>query len=347
MAQRFLVPEWAPQDAVLLTWPHLRTDWAPVLESVEPVYIELTRQISLRERVLIICLDDTHRANVADKLHHASIDLDAIDLFVVPTNDTWVRDYGPLTIHTDSGPKLLDFNFNGWGGKYRATLDDRVTHEMHHLGAFGTTPLVHENLVLEGGAIDTDGAGSLLSTTRCLQSGTRNPSLDKPHLQAKLQAIFGLQQILWLEHGYLEGDDTDGHIDNLARFCNETTITYTACEDPDDPHYSELQAMASELRGLRNAEGKSYALIPLPLPAAKYDAAGRRLPASYANFLIINEAALLPVYDDPADDPARERLAEALPERDIIPIDCQPLIQQNGSLHCSTLQLPKGVLETD
>ncbi len=344
MASRYLPPEWAPQDAVLLTWPHAHTDWEPLLDSVEPVYVQITREIAKRQRVIIVCADDAHRAHIADLLLHADVDLNAVNLYVAPSNDTWARDHGPITVMHNDKAEIMDFTFNGWGGKYPADLDNRITNELHHLGAFGDTPLVRESLVLEGGSIETDGAGSLMTTTQCLLSGTRNPTLDKLKTEERLKQCFGVKHILWLEHGHLEGDDTDSHIDTLARFCDENTIAYVSCDDASDPHYPELQNMAAELRLLCNARGERYRLVALPWPMEKKDSDGRRLPATYANFLIINGAVLVPVYDDPADTIACDRLAEIFPDREIVPVPCLPLIRQNGSLHCISMQIPKGVL---
>ena len=189
-----------------------------------------------------------------------------------------------------------------------------------------------------------DGSGTLLTTARCLLAPTRNPKLTQDGLEARLKELLGLDRILWLQHGHLTGDDTDSHIDTLARFCDARTIAYVACADPDDEHHAELKAMEEELRALRAADGRPYRLVPLPWPRARYDDDGRRLPATYANFLIINGAVLVPTYDDPADGPALARLRECFPGREIIGVDCLPLIYQYGSLHCVTMQLPEGVL---
>lgn len=331
----------------MLTWPHSRSDWAPILPEVEPVFLQLANEISRREFVLICCYDDQHRAYIADLLLHHDVDLNAVRLYVVPSNDTWARDHGPIAIRQDDALALIDFTFNGWGGKYPADLDNRITVELHHQGAFGDTPLIRDNLVLEGGSIDTDGMGSLLTTTHCLLSGTRNPALEKRRLENRLRETLGVQHILWLEHGYLEGDDTDGHVDTLARFCNPSTIAYVDCADEADPQYAELRSMAAELRLMRDVKGQPYSLVPLPLPAAIHDESGQRLPATYANFLIINGAVLVPVYQDPADEIACTRLAEVFPDREIIPVNCRPLIQQYGSLHCVTMQIPQGILNTE
>lgn len=330
----------------MLTWPHRHSDWQHLLAGVEPVYCEIARAVVEREHLLVICFDAEHRQHVQSQLADAGVAPERIRYANVRTNDTWVRDYGPLTVLHDDRPVLLDFLFNAWGDKYSATLDDAVTGNLYAAGLFGTLEYRRLPLVLEGGSIDVDGAGSLLTTARCLLAPTRNPDLDRPALEAALREHLGIERVLWLEHGELAGDDTDAHVDMLARFCDPHTIAYTQCPDPADPHHGPLSAMERELQAFRTAAGEPYRLVPLPLPRAVHDADGARLPASYANFLVINGAVLLPVYDDPADDIARDRLAACFPDRDIVTINCLPLIQQFGSLHCATMQLPAGVLNS-
>jgi len=244
----------------------------------------------------------------------------------------------------DGHPVLLDFTFNGWGRKYPATLDNAISRTLHQQGVFGSTPMEPQSLVLEGGSIDSDGEGALLTSRKCLLSPQRNPEYDCVGLEGVFAGLFGTQRVLWLDHGYLEGDDTDGHVDTLARFCDAHTIAYVRCDDPNDTHYTELLAMEADLRSFRDAAGAPYRLVPLPLPAPQYDEQGKRLPATYANFLIINGAVLVPTYDDPRDTQAQTLLAGCFPDRRIVPIDCLPLIQQYGSLHCVTMQLPDGVV---
>ena len=342
MARR-LLPEWAPQSGVMLSWPDPDTDWGPRLHAVEPVFLAIARAIS-RFEALLICVRPQREAYLRQVLDQAGLAQAPIRLFAVDYDDTWTRDYGPVSVSEQGRPLLLDFRFDGWGGKYPATRDDAVNRALHAAGLFGDTPLRSLPLVLEGGSIDGDGEGSLLTTRRCLCQAGRNPGLDQATLAAELKRHLGVERIFWLEHGRLEGDDTDGHIDTLARFCDPATIAYQHCDDPHDSHYAELQAMAAELARLRRANGRPYRLVPLPWPAPCYDSHGRRLPASYANFLIINGAVLLPSYRSPASDRlAAERLAACFPDREIIAIDGLPLIEQNGSLHCLTMQFAAGV----
>ena len=340
-----LPPEWAPQSGVMLTWPHAYGDWAPRLAQVEPSFVAIARAVSRFEKLVIACADHAHRAHVRDLLQEAGVPASRYDLHLASSNDTWARDHGPITVLTrESHPRLLDFQFNGWGGKYPAELDNDVTLRLHEDGAFGDCPLETIDFVLEGGSIEVDGRGSLLTTARCLLAPTRNPGLTQEQIEARLRATLGVERILWLRHGYLAGDDTDSHIDTLARFCDARTIAYVKCDDAHDEHYDELAQMESELAAARDADGAPYRLVPLPWPRARHDETGRRLPATYANFLIVNGALLLPTYEDPADEVARERLAGCFPGREIVPVPCLPLIYQYGSLHCVTMQLPAGVL---
>lgn len=342
MPTRQLPAEWVPQDGVMLTWPHDKTAWAPYLDSVERVYLDLAQAIAKFETLLIVCRDDTHRALVMDRLRTRKITQACFA--IAASNDTWARDHGPICIHVHGQPLLLDFKFNGWGGKFPYHLDNDINAHLAVSGCFAAK-LEAINFILEGGAIDTDGEGTLLTTRHCLLAPTRNPGLNEHQIESHLRAWLGVQRILWLTHGELAGDDTDGHVDTLARFCDTGTIAYTSCNDRDDPQYDELLRMAEELRALKQQNGKPYRLLSLPLPRAHYDAEGQRLPATYANFLIINKAVLVPIYNDPAADRcALSTLSQAFPNRTIIGIDCVPLIQQYGSLHCITMQLPAGCL---
>lgn len=238
---------------------------------------------------------------------------------------------------------LLDFGFNGWGLKFAANHDNLVTRTLKQQGIL--RPVLNTiGLILEGGSIESDGNGTLLTTSQCLLSPNRNPQLSRNELEGAMQNLFGAQHVLWLEHGHLEGDDTDAHIDTLARLCPNNTIVYVACDDPDDSHYPALQQMEQELKTLTAPDGSPYRLLGLPWPSPIYDADGNRLPASYANYLVVNDAVLVPTYRDPVDNGALAMVALAYPGREIIGIDCLPLLEQHGSLHCITMQLPQGVL---
>lgn len=340
---QYLPPEWYPQSGVLLTWPHTHGHWRELIATIETTFVALAAAIARHEPVVIACYDTAHRAHIQQRLAQAGATMSAVQLHVVPSNDIWARDHGPLTVLRDGRPHLLDFTFNGWGGKWPFQLDDALTGRLQALGAFGTTPRERVERVLEGGSLEVDGEGTLLTTSECLLDPQRNPEFDRDTLERFLAAQFGLERILWLDHGHLLGDDTDGHIDTLARFCDPHTIAYVTCERPDDPHFEPLQAMARQLRGFVDCDGNPYRLVPLPLPAPRFKGS-ERLPATYANFLIINGAVLVPTYDDPLDAVALQRLAGCFPGREIIGIHALPIIQFYGSLHCVTMQLPQGVL---
>ncbi len=334
MAQ--LLPEWHTQWGVMIAWPHAQTDWATILDDAEACYIRLARAILAHENLLVLCASDALSNRVRALLSEAP--QERLHTRVIPYNDTWCRDYGPIAVLQNEALCLLDFQFNAWGNKFAHEHDNKVNKRMVWRCEIRTVPLV-----LEGGAIDTDGQGTVLTTSHCLLNDNRNPQLTRAGIETELRVHLGAQNILWLNHGHLEGDDTDAHIDTLARFCNPSTLAWTQCLDPSDSHYEALTRMGHELQALGATQG--WDLIALPLPPAIYHREdGHRLPATYANFLIINDAVLVPVYAQHTDDLALECLRHAFPDRSIIPIDCRALIHQHGSLHCVTMQLPEGVL---
>lgn len=341
MEENILFPaEWYPQSAVQLTWPHAQTDWAPILDEATACFVAIAREIIKREILLIVCLDE---AEVRRQL--GDVENEKIIFREMPTNDTWARDHGGITVFTNGKPTVCDFVFNGWGMKFAANYDNLITRMLAKTDTFTKEVEVvnMQPFVLEGGSLETDGKGTLLTTVECLASANRNEYLNKEQVEYHLKDFFGLQRILWLENGYLAGDDTDSHIDTLARFCDEQTIAYVQCTDESDEHFNELQAMEAELKAFRTTDGKPYRLIPLPM-ADEVIYEGERLPATYANFLIINGAVLVPFYKSEKDEMAKTALQEAFPEREIIGIDCRVLIKQHGSLHCVTMQYPEGVM---
>jgi len=333
MMKKRLLPEWAKQQFVQLTWPHEGTDWADMLEEVQACFADIARNIVRFESLLIVCSDKTL---VREQIGKA--DFSHIKLVELPSNDTWARDHGGITVLEDDKPVIYDFTFNGWGLKFSAELDNRITRKLWDKGIFGKTIGYKDCLdfVLEGGSIESDGEGTLLTTTECLLSDNRN-NLSKEAIELRLKEYFGLKKILWLHNGYLAGDDTDSHVDTLARLCSADTIAYVKCDDETDEHFRALKQMETELQHFSTPEGKPYQLIPLPMADAVYDN-GDRLPATYANFLIINGAVIVPTYDSPKDSRALSQLQKAFPEREIIGINCIPLIKQHGSLHCVTMQ---------
>jgi agmatine/peptidylarginine deiminase len=340
MAEPLRFPaEWEPQSAVLLAWPHAGTDWAERLASVEATFVELVAAITRFERAIVCVADARVEARARDLLAPRA-DLARVRFVRLPYDDTWLRDSGPITLRGRDGFQLLDFHFTAWGGKFEAGLDDKLVSALAERGVFGAAPRERIDFALEGGGIETDGAGTLLSTWRCLHE--RHPGLDRVEITRRLQQWLRQDRTLWLDHGYLEGDDTDAHIDTLARFAAPDAIVYQGCDDPADPHYAELRAMAAELAAFTQANGQPYRLFELPWAKPIMDE-GRRLAASYANFLIVNGAVLAPTYGDPADAAALAVLGRAFPDREIVGVPCRPLIWQNGSLHCLTMQLPEGL----
>jgi agmatine/peptidylarginine deiminase len=323
----------------MLTWPHADTDWAYRLNEVNHLYTQVACAIARFEPVLIVCRDADHRKRILARLQGAGIGPSRVIFARAMSDDTWTRDHGPITVTADGTPRLLDFRFNGWGGRFPARRDDRITATLHAAGSFGEAELESSAMVLEGGAIDTDGRGTLLAVTRTLVDTNRNPGWSRGRIERELERRLGVRRFLWLEHGELSGDDTDGHIDSLARFCAADTICHVHCDDRTDPDFRSITAMEGELEALRQPTGLPYRLVRLPRPAPVRDADGRRLPASYANFLILNDAVLLPVFDDPADRIALTRIQALFPDRQVLPIDCRPLIRQGGGLHCMGMQL--------
>jgi len=336
-----LPAEWAPQSGVLLTWPHKDTDWKDILDEVVPCFVSIAKEIIKREKLIIVCpcIDDVKQAL-------GEVDFSQIIFREIDSNDTWARDHGPLSVFVNGVPYILDFTFNGWGLKFPANYDNQITRQLYESTALspeiGYQSMLH--VVLEGGSIESDGAGTILTTSECLLSANRNEYKGKAEIEDYLKMIFEAKRILWLNNGYLSGDDTDSHIDTLARFCDKETIAYVKCADESDEHFEELSLMEKELKAFKTEEGNPYQLIALPMAEAVYDNE-ERLPATYANFLIINDAVLMPTYNSPLDKEAKEALQKAFPDREIVGINCLPLIKQHGSLHCVTMQFPEGFIK--
>ena len=337
--RRRLPAEWEAQAGVMLTWPHADTDWSDRLDAVEPVFARIGAAVAGHETLLSVCQTRQHAAAVHRRLCEAGAPPERLRYALAPADDTWARDHGPITVLEDGRPLVLDFRFNGWGGKFPAGRDDAINARLAEQGAFGTARFASDTLVVEGGALETDGRGTLLATRHSVITPTRNPGLTAGAVEARLRAALGIERFLWLDHGALSGDDTDGHIDTLARFCDPHTIVYTTAAE-DDPDRPGLEAMHAELTQLRQADGQPYRLLPLPPPGIHRAPDGRRLPATYANFLVIDGAVLVPTYAVANDRRALSILAECFPRRDIIGIDCRSIILQNGSLHCLTMQFP-------
>jgi agmatine deiminase len=341
MTEIRLPAEWEEQDGVLVVWPHAAMAWKPYLAQAQTVFTSIIAEASHFTRVIVLTpTPDATRQT----LRQAKATMDRIAFHSIPCNDTWIRDFGPIAVLENGHPVLLDFQFTGWGGRSPSDLNDKAPLHLKEHGVFGRTHLRSIHFVLEGGAVESDGHGAILTTRSCLTNPNRNAGLPLQDIEGALQRFLGARRVFWLQNGYLAGDDTDGHVDMLARFAPHDTIVYQSCDEPGDEHFAALTAMAGELSAFRTVQGQPYRLLPLPWPCAKYDAEGNRLPASYANFLILNGAVLAPVYNDPHDAAALDVLRHAFPGRKVIGIDCSTLILQHGSLHCSTMQLPKGVM---
>ncbi|HHC73911.1 MAG TPA: agmatine deiminase family protein [Thiothrix sp.] len=330
----------------MLTWVHDTTDWHDYLQTAERCYCDLATTILRYEALLIICRDHTHQQHIHQQLiaHKALTKQELARLHFCHSdyNDTWVRDYGFITVFEQmatgtTSTCLLDFQFNAWGNKFVAEADNQVNRQLQQHPLFADCTMQHYPWVLEGGSIDSDGQGTLLTTTQCLLNPNRNPLFDQATIEQHLQQTLGAERILWLKHGYIAGDDTDAHIDTLARFASTERIVYVAAT------HADLPQMAAELQALRQQNGQPYELYPVPLPIIEaLDDQGkpRQLPASYVNFLIINQAVLVPTYDVPEDAIALAQIQRAFPHHTIMPINCRVLIEQNGSLHCVTMQIP-------
>lgn len=331
--------EWEPQAFVQLTWPHKDTDWSDDLDDAYSCFIEIAEAITRFQNLLVVCSD---AAIVSSQLAH--LDAGKIRIVKSATNDTWARDHGGITVFEEDQPVIYDFQFNGWGKKFPAEKDNAITKRLFDEGVFAHADYRDLNdFVFEGGGIESNGNGILLTTSECLLSKNRNEQFSKQEIETRLLDWFGAKKVLWLDSGYLAGDDTDSHIDTLARFVSENTILYVSPPAEEDEHYEALKKMEEELVHFRNLDGEPFELISLPFPPSVFDEMGDRLPATYANFLFVNQAVLVPVYNLATDAEAIAIFAKTFPEKEIIAIDCSVLIKQHGSLHCVTMQYPKGV----
>ncbi|MDB5228766.1 MAG: Agmatine deiminase [Bacteroidota bacterium] len=335
-----LPAEWDTQDAIQIAFPGKNSDWKNYWDEIIPCYVNIIKTIASFQPLLIVC----ENVNEA-KGYLKEIDQTNLFFFEIPINDTWARDHGAITVEFHNELKVYDFTFNGWGNKFDAEKDNLITQRLRKKGIYNTTHFETIDMVLEGGSIESNGKGTLLTTSQCLLSPERNPGLSQKVIEDKLIDLFGLERVLWLHHGHLEGDDTDSHIDTLARFCDDKTIAYVQCTDESDPHFSSLKKMEEELQLFKTLDGEPYQLIPLPMADAVYaDDDRRRLPATYANFLILNEVVLMPTYGGSQDLQALVQLQKAFPVKKVTGIDCKALLLQHGSLHCITMQYPKGAI---
>ena len=330
--------EWEKQSAVLIAWPHKTGDFSNNLESVEQSYSVIADTITQYQRLIIVCRDYIHKKHIKALITRH----DDIDFIHATVNDIWVRDTVFLSVEKDGGITHLNFLFNGWGEKYQHQNDNDLNHKLLNAKPFKGKAHKDIDFILEGGSVESDGIETILTTKQCLLNPNRNKGLTQQEIEQQLLVNLGAKRVLWLDQENLSGDDTDAHIDTLARFCSANIIAYTSCKDPDDLHYTSLKYMERQLQEFRNPAGEPYHLVALPLPKPIFDEEDQQLPANYANFLIINHAVLVPTYSDPMDDIALKRVGECFPQHEIIAIPCRPLVHQYGSLHCMTMQFPAG-----
>ena len=336
-----LPTEWEEQSAIQLTWPHEATDWQPIMAEITATYVEMAIEIARRQKLIIVAPDPDEALCRIREGGAAEDVMCRITTLACPTNDTWARDHGFITLQDCCSGRLhlLDFCFNGWGRKFEADLDNAINRRLFEAGMVDGEYENHLDFVLEGGSIESDGRGTVFTTTGCLMAPNRNQPLSQREIESELKRRLHADRIVWIDHGNLTGDDTDGHIDTLVRVAPDDTLLYVGCDDAADEQYSGLHAMEEQLKTLRTADGRPYRLLRLPSPSAIYDD-GERLPATYANFLIVNGAVLCPTYAQPvADGKALDTIAMAFPGREIVGIDCRSIIRQHGSLHCCTMQM--------
>ena len=340
MTRRYFPPEWFEQSAVQLTFPHKNSDWASMLTEAEKCFVTIIETIARFQKVLVVCADVKHVQNLIAEKQHAQIIFIALE-----SNDTWARDHGGISVFNDENPVVLDFIFNGWGMKFAANYDNLITQKLFEKKVFiQNVKREHIPFVLEGGSIETDGNDTLLTTKDCLLSANRQEHIPQKKITALLKKYLGVQKVIWLTSGYLVGDDTDSHIDTLARFADSKTIMYVQCNDKNDEHYDALKKMEAQLKKATDLYNVPYKLIALPMCSPCVAEDGHRLPATYANFLIINGAVLVPTYNIPKDEMALDIFRAHYKHKEVIGIDCRILIEQHGSLHCVTMQYPKNIV---
>lgn len=336
------IPEWISPEAILMALPNKDTDWDYILNDALDQYRRIVEAFTHEGlRVVLLCPKPDE---ARDLLKDA--DLSLITFVTVPYNDTWTRDYGPLSVIRHDRIRALDFGFNAWGLKFASDKDNLVNLRLseNHLYSDGVYRNQRE-FVLEGGSVETDGEGTVLTTSRCLLSPNRNGGLSKSEVAEQLALRLGIDHVLFLDYGALEGDDTDSHIDTLARLAPGNTIVFTGCRNVDDPQFEELLHMRAQLSLFKNNVGEPFNLVELPLPDPVYDFEGNRLPATYANYLVTDKVVFMPTYRQPVNDHlAMQTIRIPFPKHKVVGIDCTTLLFQHGSLHCATMQLPKGIL---
>ena len=333
MSNIILPAQWSEQEFVQLVFPHKNTDWIEYFDDAIMTFVNITKAISKYQKVLIVANELSYVKNIFKNKKN-------LTFVKIDSNDTWSRDFGGITVNQNNVLTVLDFKFNAWGKKFKYQKDNIITKNLKLKGLLKQYKHESINFVLEGGSIDSNGAGIILTTSQCLLEKKRNPHLNKASIQKVLVDTLGAKKVLWLNNGSLKGDDTDSHIDTLARFVDKNTIVYQTCTNEKDENYQSLKYMENELKTFTNLNGEKFKLVALPSIKEIYNK-DDRLPATYVNFLIINNAVLVPTYNDINDKETLEIFKNLFPKRDIIGIDCTTLIKQHGSLHCITMQYPK------
>ncbi|MDZ4801850.1 MAG: agmatine deiminase family protein [Bryobacteraceae bacterium] len=339
---RYRMPaEWEPHEGTWLAWPHERTDWPGKFEPIPWVYCDIVRRLSRVERVHILINDPDSAELARVMLEDAGANLAAVDFFECPTDRSWTRDFCPIWVRDEAGrPVILNWGFNGWAKYDNWQVDDAVPSAVAaRLGTPEVQPVFRgRRVVLEGGSIDVNGLGTILTTEECLLSDvqSRNPGLTREDLEDVFAQYLGIRHTLWLRNG-IYGDDTHGHVDDLARFTDPRTVVIASEADPASPNYEPLLENISLLREMRDQDGEPLRVVPLPMPAP-VEFAGQPLPASYANFYIANKMVLVPTFNDPRDRVALNTLAELFPDREVTGIHCLDLVLGLGTLHCMTQQ---------
>jgi agmatine deiminase len=332
--------EWEPHRGTWLSWPHKQASWPGRFAPVPGIFATMVRSLADREEVHVNVAGPAMEASVRSLLADAGADAGNVFFHHIPTNDAWCRDHGPSFVQRTRGGRreqaIVDWGFNAWGDKYPPyDLDDVVPTR---IGAELGLPVFEPGIVMEGGSIDVNGRGTLLTTEACLLNPNRNPQLDRSAIEQCLRDCLGVSKILWLGDG-IEGDDTDGHVDDLTRFVHESTVVTVVESDPSDRNYEPLQENLERLRRMSDQNGRPLRVVPLPMPRPLYHE-GQRLPASYANFYIANGLVLVPTYDPPRDEEALATLRDVFPGREVVGIDCTDLVWGLGAFHCITQQWP-------
>ncbi len=331
--------EFEPHEATWLSWPHKEASWPGKIHTIYPNYSLFVKYLALSEKVRINVIDETMKAFAIEQLQKAGADLSQVEFFLHPTNDAWCRDHGPaFLVNPNAAQKkvIVDWNYNAWGNKYPPYDLDDVIPTL--IGKHFNLPVYHPEIVMEGGSVEFNGKGTILTSTCCLLNLNRNPHLSRAQVEQYLFDYYGMEQVLWVNEGIV-GDDTDGHIDDTIRFVNEDTVLTVVETDKQDENYELLQTNLKQLKQMRLLNGKQLNIIELPMPdAVVYE--DQRLPASYANFYISNKHVIVPIYQCNKDDKALSIIATAFPEREVVGIDSTDIIWGLGSFHCLSQQEP-------